>query len=343
MNKNEFLPEAVEKISQLNFSGNIIPNSWFQYVIKTTDSGKKKADLLAINILAEICYWYRRVEVRDENTGKTIGYTKKFKADKLQFYYSALSEKFGQGKIAVKRACDLLVNLNLIIREFRNFTLDNGAKMTGVPYFEPVASSIKKITQTPLQKSKGVLPFLSTPPSKKVNHTKTTTETTIELTPPAKQELTPPSEEKTPLRAINDKISNLPKNQRNAQKEWFMVSDKMEYQFHDPKHVKLLNRPDKQLTRLIPGILEDDAKRETLQADIDIFFRFARKKISEALIKKLKNLDYILDKFDRRQYMKGFELAQAKGKGEENKLSYLRNILTKAFMPKVYSQMKSET
>ena len=160
-----------------------------------------------------------------------------------------------------------------------------------------------------------------------------------ESTPP-EGELTPLIEEKTPLRAKNDKISNfLPKNRRNAQNEWFMVPDKMEFEFHDQEHIKLLNKPDAEIIAGLTHIIENDDKREALETDIDIFFRFAMKeKVCKSLINKIKNIDYILDKFDYKQYLKGFELAQKKGK--ENKLSYLRKILEKAFMPEIYSHMK---
>ena len=161
-----------------------------------------------------------------------------------------------------------------------------------------------------------------------------TTET--ESTPP-EGELTPSSKEKTPLRAKNDKISNLPKNRRNNRKEWFMVPDKLEFEFHDPEHIKLLNRPDREIIVHLAAILENDSTREMLETDIDIFFRFTRKeKVSESLIKKIQKIDYILDKFDYKQYLRGFELAQAKGK--EDKLSYLCKVLEKAFIPNVYSQ-----
>ena len=160
---------------------------------------------------------------------------------------------------------------------------------------------------------------------------------TINESTPPEGELTPPTEEKTPLRAKNDKISDLLKNQKNTKNEWFLVPDKLEYEFNDSEHVKLLNKPDGELTAMIPAFLADNGKREALETDIDIFFRFARKeKVSTSLINKIKNIDYILDKFDYKQYLKGFELAQARGK--ENKLSYLRKVLEKSFMPKIHSQ-----
>ena len=56
----------VDEIGNFYFSGNIIPETWFYTIVN--ESGKP--NMLAINILADIVYWYRPTEVRDEKTGK---------------------------------------------------------------------------------------------------------------------------------------------------------------------------------------------------------------------------------------------------------------------------------
>ncbi|MCR5235446.1 MAG: hypothetical protein K6E53_16315, partial [Lachnospiraceae bacterium] len=74
----------VDEIGKLYFSGNIIPETWFYTIVN--ESGKP--NLLAINILADIVYWYRPTEVSDEKTGK-ITYKKKFRdKDFLQKSYA---------------------------------------------------------------------------------------------------------------------------------------------------------------------------------------------------------------------------------------------------------------
>lgn len=116
--KNEQLdinPKVLE-IGKMNLTGNIFPNAWFQNIKKTNG----KADLLAITLLAEIVYWYRPIEIRDEHTGLTITYRQKFKADILQKSYSELAEKFGRGKREVTESIILLEKLGLIKRVFRN-------------------------------------------------------------------------------------------------------------------------------------------------------------------------------------------------------------------------------
>ena len=82
----------VDQMKDLNITGNIIPMSWFKTFSAPRKTDKKngfsgKIKLLAINILADIVYWYRPVEVRDEKTGFVIGYKKKFKSDLLQKNY----------------------------------------------------------------------------------------------------------------------------------------------------------------------------------------------------------------------------------------------------------------
>ena len=72
--------EIVDENAKLNISGNIIPQVWYRTIIR--ESGKP--NLTAIIILADIVYWYKPTEIRDEGTGQVIGVRKKFKSDLLQ-------------------------------------------------------------------------------------------------------------------------------------------------------------------------------------------------------------------------------------------------------------------
>ncbi len=69
--------EIVDENAKLNISGNIIPQVWYRTIIR--ESGKP--NLTAIIILADIVYWYKPTEIRDEGTGQVIGVRKKFKSD----------------------------------------------------------------------------------------------------------------------------------------------------------------------------------------------------------------------------------------------------------------------
>ena len=112
----------VDAVGQMNISGNIVPNNWFYHILRNTG----KPNLLAISILSEIVYWYRPTEIRDEISGLTIGYKKKFKGDCLQKSYEQFGNKFGEGKQTVKRAFDCLENIGVIKRELR--TIKVGAE-----------------------------------------------------------------------------------------------------------------------------------------------------------------------------------------------------------------------
>ena len=141
--------ETVDEIGMLDISGNIIHNNWYRWVLR--ENGKPNH--LAISLLAEIVYWYKPVEVRDEETGLTTAYRKKFKGDCLQKSYSQLGEKFGEEKQTVKRALDCLEALGVIKREFRTITVggdaeksNEGKKMNNVLYIHLIPDGLRKIT-----------------------------------------------------------------------------------------------------------------------------------------------------------------------------------------------------
>ena len=69
--KSDVTP-TVLAIEQMDLSGNMIPPSWYQQI--KTDTGKTA--LLAINILADVVYWYRPTICRDEETGLIISKSK---------------------------------------------------------------------------------------------------------------------------------------------------------------------------------------------------------------------------------------------------------------------------
>ncbi|MBQ9955857.1 MAG: hypothetical protein IJO87_10630 [Eggerthellaceae bacterium] len=117
--------EAVDAMAAMAVAGNVIPATWYKTI--TTPSGK--ADLVAINILSDVLYWYRPREVRDEYTGDVVAYQKRFAADYLQRSYEQLSEHFGISKRQAKDAVVRLEELGAIRRIFRN--VESGAGMMG--------------------------------------------------------------------------------------------------------------------------------------------------------------------------------------------------------------------
>lgn len=133
--------DIVMQIKNIELDGNVIDNGWiekFRYA-----NGKPRMN--AIMILSEIYYWYRPTLIRDELTGKVLGYKKKFKADKLQKSYAALGERFGFTARQAKLACDYLKKQGLITIEFRAIT-SNNRKLNNVMFVELIPENLKKIT-----------------------------------------------------------------------------------------------------------------------------------------------------------------------------------------------------
>lgn len=105
----------VDKVGQLNISGNMIPEAWYHTI--TTPKGT--ADILSILILAEIVYWYRPTEEHNDNK---ITYRKKFKADCLQKSYDQLMQKLNITHDQARNHVIALENLGVIKREFRTIS-----------------------------------------------------------------------------------------------------------------------------------------------------------------------------------------------------------------------------
>lgn len=131
----------VDELGTMNISGNVIPNNWYSWIIK--DNGKPH--LLAITLLSEIVYWYRPREIRDEQTGLTIGYQKKFKGDMLQKSYAKLGNKFGESKYTVKRAMDLLEDMGLIKKHIKDICVGEHI-IPNALYIELVPERLYEIT-----------------------------------------------------------------------------------------------------------------------------------------------------------------------------------------------------
>lgn len=111
---------ACDAMAKLHLQGNIIPQIWHKTIVSEKTG---KADLIAINILADIAYWYRPAEERDELTGEIVGYHPKFAADILQRSYDDLAEHFGVSKGQAKCAVIRLEQMGVVHRVFRKISV----------------------------------------------------------------------------------------------------------------------------------------------------------------------------------------------------------------------------
>lgn len=117
----------VDEVGKIAISGNVIPQIWYKTVTKSEED--KRPYLLAISILADIVYWYRPTEIRDEYTGQITGVKKKFKGDLLQRSYKSLCDLYGENEKAIQRALLRLEKLGVTKRIFK--TVDTGTALLG--------------------------------------------------------------------------------------------------------------------------------------------------------------------------------------------------------------------
>lgn len=132
----------VDKVSKMGFTGNVIPETWYKAITRKTG----KPYLNAIVILADIVYWYRPKEVRDEATGEVIRREKRFKADFLQRNYQQIADKFGISKRDALNATDHLKDLGIIKKHLRTIVTNEGAKISNVLFIELCVDALEKIT-----------------------------------------------------------------------------------------------------------------------------------------------------------------------------------------------------
>lgn len=136
----------MQELINFALSGNVVHSAWFKTI--TTENGK--ADLVAINILAEIVYWYKPTEVRDELTGQHVGWKNKYREDLLQKSYASLANEFGLSERQVKAAIVRLEDLGVITRVFRTINA-NGMVLNNVLYIQLNVEQLKKISTYPMQ------------------------------------------------------------------------------------------------------------------------------------------------------------------------------------------------
>jgi len=107
---------TVDAMGQFAITGNVTPVQWYKTILR--ENGKPH--LLAITILSDLVYWFRPTEIRDERSGQVIGWKKKFSGDKLQKSYKQYENLLGESRRTVKMAFDVLADLGVIEREFKD-------------------------------------------------------------------------------------------------------------------------------------------------------------------------------------------------------------------------------
>lgn len=131
----------VNAVGEMAFTGNIISENWY----KTVVSSNGRVNLLAVNLLAEIVYWYKPMEIRDERTGD-VTWEKKF-ADKdyLQKSYAQICDKYNVSVKQAREALIVLETLGVVKRHFRTVETEMG-KCPNVMYLELIPEVLYALT-----------------------------------------------------------------------------------------------------------------------------------------------------------------------------------------------------
>lgn len=144
----------VDQVGKMNISGNVIPMVWFQTIQYPNGTPHNNA----IHILADIVYWYRPKEERDEESGQLIGMRKKFKEDLLQRSYKQMAENYGLSKKQVTEAIKALEEMGLVKRHFRNIKV-KGQKLNNVLFLELSPKRLYEVTYPEEYTDSPISPF----------------------------------------------------------------------------------------------------------------------------------------------------------------------------------------
>ena len=104
---------TVDSISQLHFQGNIVQHSWYRHIRYENKRGWFTCHLSCL-ILADLIFWYRPQEIRDEHSGHIIGHKKKFSGSILQKSPTDMAELLGCSAKVARESFALLEKLGLI-------------------------------------------------------------------------------------------------------------------------------------------------------------------------------------------------------------------------------------
>lgn len=149
----------VEQMWSMNFSGNIIPMTWYKTITKQDG----KPDMTAITLLSEIVYWYRPQEIRDEISGEFLGLRKRFHDDNyLQKGYQELADTFGFGYQEVRRAIMRLEDIGVIARVLQSVPSARGV-LPNTLFIDLNVDRLAELTyQVPEKAAKAEPPFPDT-------------------------------------------------------------------------------------------------------------------------------------------------------------------------------------
>lgn len=131
----------VDEMAKIRITGNIVNPNWFKTILY--ENGKP--NLNAIVILADIVYWHRPTEIRDEETGEQIGLKKKFSGTSFHRSYKQFCKQFGLSKRQVQLALQALENLGVIQRKYCTVEA-NGQMEYNAMFIDLVPAVLQELT-----------------------------------------------------------------------------------------------------------------------------------------------------------------------------------------------------
>lgn len=131
----------VDEVGTMNFTGNVIPMVWFKTIRYPNGAPNNNA----IHILADIVYWYRPKEERDEESGQLVGMKKKFRDDYLQRSYDQMADTFGLSKKQTTEAVKALEKMGIIKRIFKTIQV-RGQVLNNVLFIELIPKRLHEVT-----------------------------------------------------------------------------------------------------------------------------------------------------------------------------------------------------
>lgn len=134
----------VDQMAKVRITGNIINPYWYKNILY--ENGKP--NLNAINILADIVYWHRPTEVRDEETGEQIGLKKKFKGKSFHRSYRQFQNQFGLSKRQIQLALQALEDIGVIKRHYHTVEV-NGQVNHNAMFIDLVPIVLLKLSDEP--------------------------------------------------------------------------------------------------------------------------------------------------------------------------------------------------
>lgn len=134
---------AVMKIAEIDFTGNIFPESWFHHLRLRNG----KPDLIAMTLLADIKYWYTPTLVTNKDTGE-VYYQKKFDADILQKDYAEYQQRYHYSKKQCREAFIRLEQRGIIKRHLRTVLIGKTKKIGNCLFIEIFPEALEKISSS---------------------------------------------------------------------------------------------------------------------------------------------------------------------------------------------------